>query len=283
MVGDIRVDVGSEGDQAGRASVRWSGMVLVAVTWFSAAVFGAYIVSFFGGAALRGTPERWNESLPALFDRAGLAGTAAIGAHFLAGGLLLLLGPIQLIAPIRRASPMLHRWLGRIYVFAAAVAGAGGLGFILARGTIGGMVMDIGFGLYGLLMITAAGTTWRRARTRCWGSHRAWAIRLFALVIGSWLYRMEYGFWFLAVGRTGHTSDFTGPFDAAMAFLFYLPNLAVAELFIRARRWPANQLLALTAVAGLVSATLFVVVATWVFTTDYWAPGVVSGLTGAPL
>ena len=84
MGGDIRLDAGSEGHQAWRAPVRWSGMVLVAVTWFSAIVFGAYIVSFFGGAALRGTPERWNESLPALFDRAGLAGTAAIGAHFLA-------------------------------------------------------------------------------------------------------------------------------------------------------------------------------------------------------
>ncbi|MGO4862208.1 DUF2306 domain-containing protein, partial [Campylobacter jejuni] len=108
---------------------------------------GAYIVAFFGGAALRGTPEQWNASLPALFDRAGPVGTMAIGAHFVAGGVLLLLGPIQLIARLRTGWPGLHRWLGRVYVTAAAVTGAGGLGFIITRGTIGGPVMDIGFGL----------------------------------------------------------------------------------------------------------------------------------------
>ena len=263
--------------------VRWSAILLVAVTWISAAVFGAYIVSFFGGAALRGSPERWNESLPALFDRAGPAGTAAIGAHFIAGGLLLLLGPIQLIASVRRAAPAVHRWLGRGYATAAAVAGAGGLGFILSRGTIGGPTMDLGFGLYGVLVVTTAALAWHRARSRRWEAHRAWAIRLFALVIGSWLYRMEYGFWFLTMGRIGHTGDFRGAFDGAMAFLFYLPNLAVAELFIRARRQSAGPLLTPLAVAGMLAASLFVIVATWVFTTDYWGPGLVSGLTGAPL
>ena len=283
MASVVQESIEGESEQAWRVPLRWSAVLLVAATWVSAAVFGTYIVSFFGGAALRGSPERWNESLPALFDRAGPVGTAAIGAHFLAGGLLLLLGPVQLISPIRRAAPALHRRLGRAYVLAAGVAGAGGLGFILARGTIGGPVMDFGFGLYGLLVVAAAGLTWRRARARRWDAHRAWAIRLFALVIGSWLYRMEYGFWFLTAGRIGHTGDFTGWFDAVMAFGFYLPNLVVAELFIRARRWPANSVLASAAVTGLAAASLFVVVATWVFTTDYWGPGVVSGLTGTPL
>lgn len=283
MSGIVQHDIGSRDEQAWRAPVRWSALLLVAVTWTSAAVFGAYIVSFFGGAALYGAPERWNESLPALFDRAGLAGTVAIGAHFVAGGLLLLLGPVQLISPLRCAAPALHRWLGRCYVAAAAVAGAGGLGFILTRGTIGGPVMDTGFGLYGLLVVAASWLAWRLARARRWGAHRAWAIRLFALVIGSWLYRMEYGFWFLTAGQIGHTGDFRGPFDAAMAFLFYLPNLAVAELFIRARRQPTHPLLTSAAATGLLAASLFVVVATWVFTTDYWGPGLVSGITGAPL
>lgn len=90
-------------------SLRWSAMLLVAVTRISASLFGIYIVSIFGGAALRESPEQWNTSLPALFDRAGMAGTVAIGAHFVAGGLLLLFGPVQLIGSVRRAAPALHR------------------------------------------------------------------------------------------------------------------------------------------------------------------------------
>lgn len=267
----------------GRRTVRWAAGLLVGVTWISAALFGAYIVAFFGGAAMRGTPEQWNESLPALFDRAGPFGTVAIGTHFVAGGVLLLLGPIQLIGRLRAAWPGLHRWLGRTYVTAAAVTGAGGLGFIATRGTIGGPVMDIGFGLYGLLVCGAAVLTWQRAWTGRMEAHRAWAIRLFALVIGSWLYRMEYGLWFLTMGKAGHASDFHGRFDAVMAFAFYLPNLAVAELFIRARRRPAHAAVTGGAVVALTAASLFIMLATWVFVTRFWGPGFVSGVTGVPL
>ncbi|KQM75799.1 hypothetical protein ASE70_10530 [Sphingomonas sp. Leaf22] len=267
----------------GQYAVRWAATLLVVVTWISAALFGAYIVAFFGGAALRGDPEQWNASLPALFDRAGPVGTVAIGAHFVAGGVLLLLGPIQLIGRLRAAWPALHRWLGRVYVVAAAVTGAGGLGFIATRGTIGGIVMDVGFGLYGLLVVGAAVLAWQRAWSGRIAAHRAWAIRLFALVIGSWLYRMEYGLWFLTMGKAGHVSDFHGPFDAVMAFAFYLPNLLVAELFIRARRRPAHAALAIGAVVALIAASLFIVLATWVFVTRFWGPGFVSGVTGTPL
>ncbi|WP_205215032.1 hypothetical protein [Sphingomonas sediminicola] len=42
------------------AAVRWSGWVLAAVVWASGAVFGLYILLFFGGNALHGALERWN-------------------------------------------------------------------------------------------------------------------------------------------------------------------------------------------------------------------------------
>src|SRR3546814_8764996 len=56
---------------------------------------------------------------------------------------------------------------------------------------------------------------------------------LFALTVGSWLYRMEYVLWYLVMGDLG-TDHFRGWFDAIMTFFFYIPNLAVAEFFIRA-------------------------------------------------
>jgi len=263
-------------------TLRAAAALLVTACWFSSALFGAYILAFYGGTAAS-DPSRWNETLPRLHEAGTPLANIAIGAHFATGGILLLLGPIQLIGPVRRAVPAFHRWLGRLYVLAAAIAGAGGLGFILAKGTVGGTPMNLGFGLYGALMVIAAGLTYVHARARRLEVHRAWAIRLFALAIGSWLYRMEYGFWFLVAGKLGHTSQFSGWFDIIMAFFFYLPNLAVAEFFIRARRTAPGTPIRVAAALLLLAAAAFVLLATWVFAKNYWLPGIASGLSGQPL
>ncbi|CCV13953.1 DUF2306 domain-containing protein [Mesorhizobium sp. STM 4661] len=216
---------------------------------------------------------------PDLYDGRSLLATAAIGAHFIAGGVLLLLGPVQLIGGVRRAVPWLHRWLGRIYVISAGLAGLGGLGFILEKGTIGGPLMDVGFGLYGALMVLCATMAYVHARSGRYERHRAWAIRLFALTIGSWLYRMEYGAWFLLSGGLGTGSGFTGWFDAIMMFFFYVPNLIVAELFIRARRRDRGAVVSLGAATLLLAASAFIIFATWSFTARNWGPGMISGIT----
>lgn len=260
-------------------ALHWTAVLLVAATWLSGAIFGAYILAFFGGLAARGSADRWNDSLPHLYDVATPLATIAIGSHFLTGGVLLLLGPIQLIGGIRRAVPALHRWLGRLYVVCAGLAGMGGIGFIASKGAIGGVVMSAGFGIYGALMMLCAVLTYVSARERRYEQHRAWATRLFALTVGSWLYRMEYGFWFLTAGRLGHNSDFSGWFDAGMAFFFYLPNLAVAEFFIRARGTTTSPALKVSAAAVLVAASAFVMVATWTFTSKYWGPGILRGIS----
>lgn len=258
--------------------LRWAVQLLVVVTWLSGAIFGAYILVFFGGVALGGAAERWNESLPALYDVRSPATTVAIGAHFLSGAVLLLLGPIQLIEALRRQVPALHRWLGRIYVVSAGLAGLGGLVFILGKGTVGGLVMDLGFGLYGALMVLSASKAYLEARTGCYERHRAWAIRLFALTVGSWLYRMEYGFWHLAFGSLGRAGDFQGWFDMIMAFWFYVPNLLLAELFIRARRAEHKPIFSYGAAATLLFASVLLVAATTTFTTRAWGPRLASGI-----
>lgn len=264
-------------DRLGTAR-RWSAGALIAVSWISGAIFATYIVVFFGGALAAGMGERWNRALPGLYDAGTPLATLAIGAHFLTGGVLLLLGPIQLIGPVRRAAPALHRWLGRLYVVSAGAAGLGGLGFILASGTIGGPLMDVGFGLYGALMVLCAALTYVHARARRLAQHRAWAIRLFALTIGSWLYRMEYGLWFLLFGSLGRGADFSGWFDAVMVFFFYLPNLAVAEIVLRMGGAPRSALANVAAIALLLLATVLIGVMTATFTARAWAPRILDAL-----
>lgn len=151
--------------------------------------------------------------------------------------------------------------------------------FIFAKGTVGGVMMDIGFTGYGVLTIIAAVAAVHFARRSDFVRHRAWAIRLFALAVGSWLYRMEYGFWFLLTDGLGHTSTFDGPFDQVMDFFFYLPNLLVAEVFIGRRKIVASNIAKSLATGGLLAASALLLVATYFFTLKFWGPEILAGLS----
>ncbi|MBV9774247.1 MAG: DUF2306 domain-containing protein [Gemmatimonadetes bacterium] len=269
-----------DADGASATVLRWSARALVATVWISTTLFGLYILAFYAGALAEGEMARWNGVLPGLYQRDAHAATAGIGLHFATGGLILALGCIQLIGAVRDRYPALHGWAGRVYVTASLLTGVGGLAFIAARGTIGGVVMDVGFALYGVLTVLAAVQTIRHARAGRMEVHRAWALRLFALAIGSWLFRMDYGFWIMLTGGVGHTPDFRGPFDRVMVFFFYLPNLLVVEAFVRARRVTAGPALRMAAAGVLGGATGFLLLGTYYFTKIYWGPAILDRLVG---
>jgi hypothetical protein len=265
----------ARGDASARA-LNWAARALTTTCWISAGLFGWYILAFYAAALVDGNIAKWNESLPRLYETHTPAATAGIGVHFAAGGIILALGCIQFVGSIRSRYPAVHRWIGRVYVTAALLAGIGGLTFIAAKGTIGGMTMDVGFGIYGVLTAVAAIETYRHARARRLDVHRAWAMRLFALAIGSWLYRMEYGFWFLLADGAGHLKDFSGPFDKFMAFFFYVPNLLVVEALIRAPRVSLSATARWTLIAAFGGATLFLLLGTYFFTKYYWGPAILA-------
>ena len=138
--------------------------------------------------------------------------------------------------------------------------------------------MKAGFGRYGMLMIGAAVQTMRHAFARRVSTHRAWAVRLYALAIGSWLYRMDYGFWLLLTDGLSHTRDFRGAFDVVMAFFFYVPNLLVAELFIRWPQLAMPRAARITLAALLVGASGFILIGTYYFTRYQWGPAILERL-----
>jgi uncharacterized membrane protein len=265
---------------ASAALLRWTSIALMATVWLSSTLFGLYILAFYAGALVEGNMQQWNQVLPRIYEPETPAATAGIGVHFAAGGVILVLGFIQFIGAIRTHYPALHRWLGRVYVVASLLAGVGGLLFIAVKGTVGGTVMDIGFSLYGVLMVLAAVQTVRYARAGEMETHRAWALRLFALAIGSWLYRMDYGFWALLANGAGHTDDFRGPFDMVMAFFFYLPNLLVVELFLRVRPKTVPPAWRIAAAGVFVGATALLLLGTYFFTKILWGPAILYWVTG---
>lgn len=256
------------------AALRYATLLLTATVWISAALFGLYILTFYAAALYEGDTNRWNQVLPGLYQKGSVATTSGIGVHFAAGGIILLLGSIQLIEKVRTRFPSFHRWIGRLYITSCLLAAVGGLVFILIKGTVGGVMMDIGFGLYGVLMFVAAIKTYRHAATASIEKHQAWALRLYALAIGSWLYRMDYGFWLMLTDGLGHTKHFSGPFDIVMFFFFYIPNLLVVEAWIKARQYKTSVAVMFFTTFILLFAATFLVVGTYFFTLYYWGPAI---------
>ena len=173
---------------------------------------------------------------------------------------------------------MLGQYLPIIALAALVVAFAAvsdlGLRLTDLHGTIGGPVMNIGFFLYGVLMAVAAVETVRHARAKRIEVHRAWALRLYVLAIGSWLYRMEFGFWFLFTGGVGSTPNLTGPFDQVMAFFFYLAPLAILEFVLRSRYRPSSLGMKAFASSVLLLATVLLLLMTLIFVFEVWGPAI---------
>ena len=57
--------------------------------------------------------------------------------------------------------------------------------------------------------------------------------RLAVLALGSWIYRLHYGLWFMVMGGIGVQSDFSGAFDLVNIWAFYLPYLIALEFWFR--------------------------------------------------
>ncbi|MGR3810096.1 DUF2306 domain-containing protein [Jiulongibacter sp. NS-SX5] len=250
--------------------------LLKLTVWVSSGLFGLYILGYYFKSLLFGNPSQWNDILPGLYDQTTPQATQGIGLHFAAGGLILVLGSIQFIQKLRENWPLIHRWVGRVYVFACILAALGGLIFILQKGTLGGLIMDIGFAGYGILMFWFGLETYRYARKGNFEKHRAWAIRLYAMAIASWLYRMDYGFWHAATDLAGHGDNFSGPFDYFMDFFFYLPNLIVAEMVIRRKSLAHSTFMSILASLIFLAITGFVILATQVFWEHYWGDPIIN-------
>jgi hypothetical protein len=247
--------------------------ILVIVSWTSAVIFGLYILGFYLLSFLIGNLENWNlGTLPGLYDPQNTKSTLGMGLHFAAGGLILLLGAIQLVEPIRIKYPAWHRWIGRFYVVSCMATSFGGLGFILFKGTVGGLSMDIGFGIYGLLMFICAILTWKYAVARNVKKHREWALRLFVLAIGSWLYRIESGALRIIFGNLGHTSNFQGPVDMFMNFFFYVPSLILLEIYLKGKLKIKNNTAYVILIVLVWSCSIIVVLSTYFMLLKKWIP-----------
>jgi hypothetical protein len=152
------------------------------------------------------------------------AGTGALVLHAGVSATALGLGALQFFPRFRSRWPAWHRRAGTVYVIACLIGGTAAL--VLALGASTGPIASAGFGSLGVLWLGCTIQAWRLARARDFVRHRRWMTRSYALAFAAVTLRL-----YLPVLAVGHVDFDTG--YRAISFLCWVPNLVVAELWLR--------------------------------------------------
>jgi len=149
-----------------------------------------------------------------------------LALHAAGAATALLVGPLQFLAPLRSRRPRVHRWIGGIYVSGCLLGGVAGL--VLATGSSAGPIATAGFGLLAIAWLGCTARAWRLARRRDFQAHGRWMLRSFALTFAAVTLRL-----YLPL-PTLLSLDFL-PAYQAISFLCWVPNLLLAEWYLRTR------------------------------------------------
>jgi uncharacterized membrane protein len=257
-----------------RSVIAWLGVAFVGQL-----VFAAYVLLFYGGAALAGEPERWNEVLPHGWKAGASLDNGVLAAHLAFTIVIVLGGFLQLVPAIRRRVPALHRWTGRAYVLAAATLAIGGLYLLWVRGGAAGDLSQH-WAITGnaFIILCCAALAWRAARARRVQEHRRWALRLFVAASGVWFFRVGLMAWIgvfrAPVGFDG--KSFSGPFLTVLAWSVYVVvPLLVLEAVLRAQRATASAPQQMAVATGLALLTLVMAFGIVIATLGMWGPRLV--------
>lgn len=149
-----------------------------------------------------------------------------LDVHVAGAATALLVGPLQFLPWVRRRFPAVHRILGRVYVVGCLAGGVGGL--VMAFGSTAGPIATVGFASLAVCWIVANVQGWRLAVARRFDDHRAWMLRSFAMTFAAVTLRI----YIVVLPMLGMAE-----IDAyrASAFLAWIPNLLLVELYLRDR------------------------------------------------
>lgn len=212
-----------------------------AAAWWAVAVvghwvFGLYMLLAYGAASLRGDTAAWNRVWPTGYVTGQPWGNGVVAVHVLLAAAVAMLGPLQLVPALRRRARWFHRWNGRVYVAVAMVVGAAGLVMLAEGRSLVGASQNAGVAINGVLLLPCAAMAWQRARARDFVGHRRWALRLFVLAAGVWLFRIGLAGWIAVnagiVGFDPRTMQ--GPALTALGMAEWVAPLLVLEAYLRA-------------------------------------------------
>lgn len=143
--------------------------------------------------------------------------------HMLVGPLALALGPTQFWPGFRARHLRGHRWAGRVYVAACAIAAMAGLA--TAFHASGGPIAGLGFGVLALLWITSTLGGWRAAVRHDMPRHRLLMRVSYALTFSAVTLRLQIPLGF-ALGAPSYSA-----MSVWLAWTAWLPNLVAVAVW----------------------------------------------------
>ena len=147
--------------------------------------------------------------------------------HIFAAAVALALGPVQFSRRFRERWPAAHRMAGRLYL--GVGVGIGGLsGLYVALDGYGGPVANAGFASLALAWLFTGARAFTAIRRRDVAEHRRWMVRNWSLTLAAVTLRL-----YMPMGMILGIDYATA--YAAIAWLCWVPNLAVAHFLVAAQ------------------------------------------------
>ncbi len=141
--------------------------------------------------------------------------------HFFFGPVALMTGVFQFLPSIRFKFKLFHKVTGLVYIISCVLGGISGL--LLAINSNSGKIAAWGFGLLAVAWIYTTLTGFLSIYLKRVSLHREWMIRSYALTLAGVTLRL-----YLAIAQAfGHD------IYVIIAWLCWVPNIIIAELYIR--------------------------------------------------
>ena len=246
--------------------------VLAAAVWIGTSIFALNVIFQYIVSACVNRWGMWNRYIP-LYNKQNKnqgASTVFMMIHFIGVAIILLIGNIQMVKHVRKNYISLHRWCGRIYISCAFLTGLAGSIFVIVHGTVGGANGNIAFFIYGVIVMIFSSLTFYHIKFRKdIDAHKRWATRTYAVLLGSWLYRLTYGLRAMFTGE--YSTSYNGAFSIIMDYGFYIVPIIVTEAYLRSER-PQTILMSTFLAIILIFALLLVTLSTTFMIVKVWIP-----------
>jgi uncharacterized membrane protein len=193
--------------------------------WATLAASAVGIALFAGLPYATGDPDA--SRIPLNPDVAMHYGSVVI--HGLPGALVLLIGPLQFVTPLRVRYPGLHRVLGRVYMIGVLVASLAAL--VAAVFSISGFTVQVAFFVLAAAWLYSLAQAYRSIRQGRVQLHRVWMVRNYTLTFAAVTLRL-----YIVIGAslqgTYSWLSFENDIYVTAVWLSVLGNVLLAEYFI---------------------------------------------------
>lgn len=155
---------------------------------------------------------------------------SAFYLHIFPALLVLAAGMTQFSGYILKKASVVHRWVGKVYVFSIVFV-CGPAGFVMAWYSNGGWVSRTSFLTLSILWWVCTFIAWRAVLRGSVRRHRVWMIRSYALTLSAITLRLMQ---FYLVTQSQLDPDFSYQLIAWPSWLF---NLVIAECIIQYKNY----------------------------------------------